>query len=202
MGYEIIRDWLHYISQGGIVMWPMITATIVLWYALGYRLLFLRRGSRLGLRQLINHYQDEPLLKTKGFIDAAVAIALDIKRKNQGDLHHQLNDCLFPLSDSMGRYRILIKTIVLLAPLAGLLGTVSGMIEMFTSLGNQTFYSQSGGVANGISQALFTTQFGLVIAIPGLIIGRLLDRHQKKMEDEIEQLKEYIKTQPLQEGIS
>jgi biopolymer transport protein ExbB len=66
------------------------------------------------------------------------------------------------------------------------------MIEMFESLGSRTFYSQSGGVANGISQALLTTQLGLLIAVPGMIVGRLLDRREGKMRSEIEQIKEYV----------
>lgn len=84
------------------------------------------------------------------------------------------------------------RTIVIVAPLLGLLGTVNGMIEMFQSLGTQTFYSQSGGVAQGISQALFTTQFGLVIAIPGLIVGGLIDRRERQIREDIYQLKELL----------
>jgi biopolymer transport protein ExbB len=66
------------------------------------------------------------------------------------------------------------------------------MIEMFQSLGDQTFFSQSGGVANGISQALFTTQFGLVVAVPGMIVGRLMDRRENQMSSDVEQIKDML----------
>ena len=62
----------------------------------------------------------------------------------------------------------------MVAPLAGLLGTVAGMIETFDSLGSMSLFSQSGGVAGGISQALISTQMGLAVAIPGLLAGRIL----------------------------
>ncbi|MDZ7829411.1 MAG: MotA/TolQ/ExbB proton channel family protein [Halofilum sp. (in: g-proteobacteria)] len=42
------------------------------------------------------------------------------------------------------------------------------MIETFESLGDMSLFSQSGGIAGGISQALFTTQLGLAVAIPGM----------------------------------
>lgn len=74
------------------------------------------------------------------------------------------------------RYSTLVRTIVMVAPLAGLLGTVAGMIETFDALGDMSLFSQSGGIAGGIAQALVTTQMGLAVAIPGLVAGRLLDR--------------------------
>ena len=78
----------------------------------------------------------------------------------------------------------------MVAPLLGLLGTVTGMIETFDSLGTMTLYSQSGGIAGGISQALISTQMGLAVAIPGLVVGRILDRRQRQIEQELEQIKD------------
>ena len=69
-----------------------------------------------------------------------------------------------------------VAAVVLTAPLVGLLGTVTGMIETFDSLASMQLFSRSGGVAGGISQALLSTQVGLVVAIPGAIFGRLLTR--------------------------
>lgn len=75
----------------------------------------------------------------------------------------------------------IMKICVSAAPLVGLLGTVTGMLSTFAALS-----SGSGGdktmamVASGISEALVTTETGLVIAIPGLFfqyqMGRMLDR--------------------------
>ncbi|MCZ7581975.1 MAG: MotA/TolQ/ExbB proton channel family protein [Deltaproteobacteria bacterium] len=84
------------------------------------------------------------------------------------------------------------RSIVAAAPLAGLLGTVSGMIETFQSLGDMSLFSQSGGIAGGISQALITTQMGLAVAVPGMIAGRLLDRRQRFMEFELAQVKDLL----------
>lgn len=77
------------------------------------------------------------------------------------------------------------------APLLGLLGTVTGMIETFDGVS-----SAADGVgrqmADGISQALITTQVGLVVAIPGLFglsrLRRLLDQWaiQQELERKME----------------
>jgi hypothetical protein len=70
-------------------------------------------------------------------------------------------------------------TLVLLAPLVGLLGTVSGMIEVFGSLAGAA--GPGTGLAGGIGRALFTTQYGLVLAIPGTLVHRALDRRLDRL---------------------
>ena len=69
------------------------------------------------------------------------------------------------------------KVCVSAAPLVGLLGTVMGMLETFSALssgggGDQTMVK----IAAGISEALITTETGLVIALPGLFFQYLLVR--------------------------
>jgi biopolymer transport protein ExbB len=59
-----------------------------------------------------------------------------------------------------------------------------------------SLFSQSGGIAGGISQALFTTQMGLSVAVPGLVIGSLLDKRQATMARELDQLKDILCTEP------
>ena len=76
-----------------------------------------------------------------------------------------------------------VAAVVLTAPLVGLLGTVTGMIETFDSLATMELFSRSGGVAGGISEALLSTQVGLVVAIPGAIVGRLLTRRADKLDE-------------------
>jgi biopolymer transport protein ExbB len=66
------------------------------------------------------------------------------------------------------------------------------MTETFDSLGDMALFAQSGGIAGGISQALLTTQMGLSVAVPGLVVGRLLRRRQERLLDEIEQVKDVL----------
>ena len=80
----------------------------------------------------------------------------------------------------------LIATCVALCPLLGLLGTVTGIIntfKMITVFGTGDPKTLSGG----ISEALITTKFGLVVAIPSLIIHAFLSRTAKGKIDGMEQ---------------
>lgn len=77
-----------------------------------------------------------------------------------------------------------VRMLVVVAPLLGLLGTVAGMVELFDALHTSAAVRQ-GSVAGGISQALITTQLGLIIGAPGLVAARLLDRRQIRLEREL-----------------
>lgn len=68
----------------------------------------------------------------------------------------------------LGRHLRILETIVTIAPLLGLLGTVRGMIRAFNEIALQGV-GQPGALAGGISEALYTTAFGLGIAIPCLV---------------------------------
>ena len=75
---------------------------------------------------------------------------------------------------------IFLSILVTVAPLMGLLGTVMGMLTTFKGL------AMSSGqiidvVAQGISEALITTQTGLIIAIPGYILVYMLNRRRQEM---------------------
>jgi biopolymer transport protein ExbB len=181
-----------YISQGGFVMWPLVFLALLLWFGIGYRLFFIRRGTRLPVRDLVAQARVGLPEVSRGSLDEAVRRGLRVDVATAHGMQAVLEDELFPIEEDLGRYRTLVRTIIIVAPLLGLLGTVNGMIEMFQSLGDQNFYSQSGGVAQGISQALFTTQFGLVIAIPGMLVGSLIDLRERRIRDDLAQLKELL----------
>ncbi len=83
------------------------------------------------------------------------------------------------LQRSLGRrVERFVPTILVLAaaaPLLGLLGTVEGMIETFRVI-SASGTSEAKSLSTGISQALITTQTGLVVAVPGLVLGNFLRR--------------------------
>jgi biopolymer transport protein ExbB len=71
------------------------------------------------------------------------------------------------------RFLNTLGTIAAIAPLMGLLGTVIGMISVFTEIVTQGT-GNAGALAGGISQALITTAAGLTVAIPALVMHRYL----------------------------
>ncbi len=189
---EFVQVFVEYFSKGGFVMPPLIAATLVLWFALGWRFATLRRGNRRSVRILVERYSHGYPQKPRGVIDGAVVSGLTLAKKHSSDLRFYLDDAFAWIERDISRYAMLVRAIVIVAPLAGLLGTVTGMIETFDSLGDMSLFSQSGGIAGGIGQALFSTQMGLAVAVPGRVVGRILDRRQADFERELEQIKDIL----------
>ncbi len=194
---QSLEQFSNYMNSGGFVMWPLAASVLVLWYALGYRFYTLNRGSNADVRNLVRKFKEGIRSEPKGLIDGAVVEAIEIvKAQGQNKVTRAyITDAFNPTTVEIKKYSRLIKTIVAAAPLIGLLGTVIGMIETFDSLADAELFSQSGGIAGGISQALFTTQLGLVVAVPGLIIGRMLDRKSDNMLMDLEQIKDILLTE-------
>ncbi len=180
---SLLSTWGRLIGGGGFVTPVLLLVAVSLWALLGLRALNLRRGSR----------QDVAMLRTTTgtlpptLLGRAVTAARQAKglgSRGRGRVEEHCGRLL--LEADQGRRAVLVLTAV--APLLGLLGTVVGMIETFDGLGSMTLFAQSGGVAGGVGQALLSTQVGLVVAVPGLLIGRTLDRRQRSLAREFQRL--------------
>ncbi len=194
---EFYKDFLFFMQAGGYVMPPLLLATVVLWYAIGYRYAALRRGTVRSPRIMLERASQGNMPKSEGVMSRALRKGLRLQQRRLPYLRRFLDEAFAEEEQELRRYHVLITTIVLAAPLMGLLGTVVGMIETFESLGDLSLFSQSGGIAGGISQALFTTQMGLAVAIPGLIVNGILQRKQREMLLELAQLKDLLCGEPI-----
>jgi biopolymer transport protein ExbB len=183
----------EYIQAGGWVMPPLLVGTLVLWFAIGYRFAILKRGSKRGARNLLSRADRGKKGNSDGVLIRAMLKGTALRDSVPPEhLRAMLDDAFYEEERELKRFNILITTIVMCAPLLGLLGTVIGMIETFDSLGNMSLFSQSGGIAGGISQALITTQMGLAVAIPGMLVNGALHRKQRDIELELAQMKDIL----------
>lgn len=194
----MIEIFVDFMNKGGIVMWVLFILNLLLWYAIGYRYLILKRGREGNVRRLVEkHIKKGGDKKVKGLLDIAIVEALKADndaRKLGKKPRDFINNALMPYYMAIKEYSIVVKTIVILAPLIGLLGTVMGMIETFDALQNSAMFSQGNSISGGISKALFTTELGLVVAVPGLIFGNILAKKQQRFELEFEQITDIIST--------
>ena len=181
-----------YYEMGGFVMPPLIVVAVLLWYALAYRLLNIRTSTR-NPRQLVELAKKKQL-KSKSISGKAAIEAVELMEQGvtRDSLNLKIEERMRRLKSDINHHRMLVRTLVAVAPLLGLLGTVDGMIEVFKSLGDMALFTQTGGIAGGISRALFTTQMGLAISIPGLLIGRLIERRQRRVNRELDQIKDLV----------
>lgn len=102
------------------------------------------------------------------------------------DVQERATQALMVMRERLQRRLSLVNVVAGAAPLLGLLGTVTGMIHTF-SVVTTTGTGEPQQLAAGISQALLTTQFGLVIAIPAFLAYALLSRSARRILASAEQ---------------
>ncbi len=96
-------------------------------------------------------------------------------------IQQRFEEVRFETSSRVSHRLVLLNTLVAAAPLAGLLGTVIGMLSTFSGLAAGGSESMSI-VAGGIHEALLTTQTGLMIALPGVFISLVIKRRKHTLE--------------------
>jgi biopolymer transport protein ExbB len=172
---------------GGPVMWPLLAAGLLLWFLLGLRLIHVQRKSAILHASPMHCAALRRLLVDDS--DAAVTRELTQLHERGGlRLVGEFEIALRARRVGLERYAALIDTLVISAPLLGLLGTVNGMMVTFDALTEMALFSQTGGIAGGIAEALTTTQMGLAIALPGLLFSRLLDRKARQLGQQLDAL--------------
>ena len=130
---------------------------------------------------LNNGNSDEALnyaQKIKGPVGALLTAAVKNHHKDKDHVEEILYEKLIEAQPKLERFLPFIAVTAATAPLLGLLGTVMGMITTFKLI---TIFGtgDAKSLSTGISEALITTQFGLIVAIPSLIFHALLSRKSK-----------------------
>ena len=198
---------LSFIKSGGWLMIPLIICSVLALAITIERLWSLRRKNILPenlsaqVRYWVQQNQiDKNKLQTIGqqsplgrllaatITNAPLSIK-ETKEKIHNEAHYVLHD--------LQRFLNALGTIAVISPLIGLLGTVMGMIQVFTVIMVQGT-GNPANLAGGISEALITTAAGMIIAIPALISHRYLIRKADELIIELEQetlaLLDYLKT--------
>jgi len=163
-------------TRGGPVMWPLLLCSLVAATIAIERILFWWRGRRRESRPLIDRLfadteqaEYEKALALSGQEPDAVARVLltGLAHREHG-LHESMEVAAADEIARMKQGLAILDTIVTMAPLLGILGTVTGIIRSFDLLGS----SQMGdprAISTGIAEALITTAAGLTVALPTLV---------------------------------
>jgi len=91
------------------------------------------------------------------------------------------------IEEALSRGMWVLETIVTAAPLLGLLGTITGMMQAFKLIGNKGLVDPTG-ITGGVAQALIATALGLFIAIIALFGFNFFSRRQSQVLDKMERL--------------
>jgi biopolymer transport protein ExbB len=165
-------------TDGGYLMVPLfILAFVIYFYALEMLIFFRREEYNYVDENTWGGWIRDPS-KGKGHIGEIIRYSQDGVRTVR-DVQSRFDEIKTAHLPRVEHSIIFLSILVTVAPLMGLLGTVMGMLTTFKGLA-----SSSGQlvdvVAKGISEALITTQTGLVIAIPGYILVYLLTRRRQE----------------------
>ncbi len=165
----LIAQTVQIFQDGGPLMVPLAVLTIIIYYSVValYLELFVRRFNRVDENEW-RHWIDAPD-EAQGELGEIIRFAA-ANFQSVGRLRacfDEIRTDYIPRINSRVRFSmVLVST----APLAGLLGTVTGMLTTFNGLSASAGSSTAGLVAGGIAEALITTMTGLVIAIPGFVL--------------------------------
>jgi len=117
-------------------------------------------------------------------------------KKASGDSslnNHILDEIVISFAASLDKYLSVISVLAGIAPLLGLLGTVTGMVTTFSVI-SIFGTGNAKAMAAGISEALITTQSGLVVAIPGFYMSNYLYRKSNSLKHKIASTAIHLKT--------
>ncbi|MBB1349747.1 MULTISPECIES: MotA/TolQ/ExbB proton channel family protein [unclassified Pseudoalteromonas] len=177
---------LEHLEKGGlwaipIILFACFALTIALLKAAQLlRLSKIKMHSQMQLQQL---FKAENSSEFSGMQQQLFNLTLQSEKGQVRDdqLFNQLIHDKHKLDNFIGA----IAVTAAVAPLLGLLGTVSGMIETFKMM---TLFGSGDPevVSGGIAQALITTELGLVVAIPALVLNALLSRKAKAYYSQLE----------------
>ena len=189
------KTWQEHIISGGVVMIPILALGFICLILIIYKFFSLSRiKTRAGdvLKEIINLVKEgktqEAKEKVKSLGRPFSPVFLEViehKDATREDIEEITHERILSQLPFLQSHLPTLAVSASAAPLLGLLGTVTGMIHTFNLV---TLFGtgQAKLLSGGISEALVTTEFGLAIAIPVLLIHAYLSRRVRKIIDNLE----------------
>ena len=161
MLYSLIEDVQDLMSRGGWVLYVIFFVTLVMWFLILERVWYFKFNFAKEALSILDKWQKESLKPLSVY-------SLRIWKADLSCLNQLLNKNISS-----------IKILVALCPLLGLLGTVTGMVAVFEVMA-QIGTGNARLMASGISMATIPTMAGLLSALSGIYICRILENWVKK----------------------
>tara|TARA_B100000212_G_C27381997_1_gene537505 strand:- start:148 stop:741 length:594 start_codon:yes stop_codon:yes gene_type:complete len=181
---EVLDIW----AKGGWLMLPLFVLTLFIYYAVLE--LFLRLSGHFLVRSGYHSSSDEAiaLALRSGHQGLSRVIAFDVEGPVGARRHFkEVRAEYLPVIDRRIHFlSILIAT----GPLLGLLGTVTGMLTTFDGIAAGES-SKFGIIISGVSEALITTQGGLIISIPAFVLLSFIIHKRNRLERCLSRLEQY-----------
>jgi biopolymer transport protein ExbB len=170
--YALLDIWTRitdFVSMGGNVLLLVTILTFVMWTLIIERIWYFRSEHKAQISQVLNAWEARA-------------------ERTSWNAHKIREAMISQLSERMNSSLPLIKTCVVLCPLMGLLGTVTGMVEVFDVMSVEGS-ANARAMASGVSKATIPTMAGMVAALSGIVGDTYLSR---KAEAERELLEDHL----------
>ena len=197
---------IDYLTAGGWFMLPLLICSVLLISIVIERIWFLQKRlvSPEGLlRTFINHSKDQSITiqQQDSYVESSslgelLVTAYRFKDKPRNIVEDKVVEASSNVRMKLERNLNKLGIIASISPLLGLLGTVVGMITVFANINLVDGSSNSDLLASGISEALITTAFGLLVAVPGLIFYKYfsarVNLHMLNMQNELSKFVDFL----------
>lgn len=166
---EVLEDVRGFIESGGPILLVIAALTFVMWTMLFERFWFYKGGLTKMVNETLEHWET--------------------RAERTSWNAHKIRDAMISrVSEKINSNLDMIATMVTLCPLMGLLGTVTGMIQVFDVLAI-TGGGDAKSMASGVSRATIPTMAGMVAALSGVFgttyINKVAQRENQLLEDHL-----------------
>ena len=209
---ELNSEIIEVIRKAGIFVYPIFLCSIVALSIFLQKMWILRTNKILPgffLERLYSYLSKNKFseaLNLASMNNSSIARSAYAALQKSGSPKEQIRESMEGAgrreAGELSRYIEGLATISNVSTLLGLLGTISGMIKIFSVISEKTIVDPSS-LAGGISEALYTTAFGLLVAIPAFIAYKYLvgrsDEYVNELEDEGRRIMEEMALPPQTE---
>ena len=184
---NFIKDCITFFQAGGVFMYPLAACSVLLIAAIIYRMFNMKRSTICPARltRAVEQYTRGALERSDSdSVEGRLVLdALNSPLEDEAALKEMIQVKAREEFVTLQAGLPLLDMIVMIAPMFGILGTASGLVQIFSVFGMDESH---GMIAQGIAQALNTTIAGLAIATPAVIAhvyySRKLERISASME--------------------
>jgi biopolymer transport protein ExbB len=195
---QLLQDGWTLFREGGVIMYMLGGVACILYASALAALAYVNQGN---LNDKEQHRWEEfirdPEL-AEGRLGEALRYVLHGPRLTIKTVSRRFDEIKLNILAAIDRRLLVLNTLVAAAPLAGLLGTVMGMLAMFSGLSHGKGQAGMQKVAAGMQEALITTQTGLTIALPGLFIALIIKSKRDRIKGALIRLESLILTARFQ----
>ncbi len=185
-----------YLAAGGMVMIPLLAVSVIMWILIINRMFFFRRLNRKNMtrERAAKYVRDGQVPDPKDYRGVIAMLVTEFQWRRTGNVNidrHILDETVMSVGSKLEGTLTVIGVLAKVAPLMGLLGTVTGMIVTFDII-SVFGAGNARAMAGGISEALITTQTGLMVAIPGLYAHNFLTRRAENLKRRVASVGMYL----------